>query len=293
MSETRYSLDYCTSLPRFQRGVSLLCWAYNEEELIGEFLDKAVALMDATCSDYEIVLVDDCSTDDTNRIVREKAALHPRIRIHRNRINRNIGYSSRKAIRLARKEFLFWQTIDWSYDISKLRCCLELLESHDVVLGVRRPPTVFRKRWVKPFVAASQLLGFKHLLSRSDSMGKALISVSNYLLIRILFRVPLSDFQNIVFYRTVHLHDLELVSNTSFGNPEMLMKSHWMGLSIAEVPIDFIPRSKGQAKGTRVGTVLKSVKEVFNYWFLWIILGRREHKGKGPIVRLDPQLWRD
>ena len=48
---------------KFDRSVSLLSWAYNEEDSILEFLEKATHLMDSTVEDYEIVLIDDGSTD--------------------------------------------------------------------------------------------------------------------------------------------------------------------------------------------------------------------------------------
>ena len=40
---------------KFDKSVSLLCWAYNEEDSIGEFLENASLLMDSTVEDYEIV----------------------------------------------------------------------------------------------------------------------------------------------------------------------------------------------------------------------------------------------
>ena len=51
-SETQNSLD-----DKFERSVSLLAWAYNEEELIGEFLDRAVALLESCVSEWEIVQI--------------------------------------------------------------------------------------------------------------------------------------------------------------------------------------------------------------------------------------------
>src|SRR5215469_15236737 len=45
--------------------VSLVCYGYNEAESIAEFFDKAVDLLESVTSDYEIVFIDDCSTDGT------------------------------------------------------------------------------------------------------------------------------------------------------------------------------------------------------------------------------------
>jgi len=107
----------------------MLAWAYNEEVLIGGFLERALQSLEETVEDYELVLVDDGSTDRTNEIAQGFAARNPRLRVLRNERNMNIGPSFKRAVASARKEFLFWQTVDWSYDLTHLRIFLELLST--------------------------------------------------------------------------------------------------------------------------------------------------------------------
>lgn len=275
-------------LPKFDRGVSLLCWAYNEEDSILEYLEKAVRLMDETVLDYEIVLIEDGSTDRTYEIASEFQKTHPRLKIFRNECNLNVGISTRRAIQNASKEFLFWETIDWCYDISNLRNFLEHLKTYDIVQGVRRKPVAVKIGFLKPVALIFKLFGIKHLTKRSDTVSKAIISVINYILIRVLYGVPLSDFQNVTFYPTKWIQSIKYEAVSSFANPEGLIKSYWNGMSIKEVPISFIPRSKGEAKGTRPKAIKESVKDVFGLWFKWIIMGRRGRIKKGTICRLDP-----
>ena len=92
----------------------MLCWAYNEEDSIEEYLRRASDLLAATVEDYEIVLIDDASTDRTYTIAKAVQEKNSRIKIFRNETNVNVGISSQRAIQKASKEFLFWQTIDWS-----------------------------------------------------------------------------------------------------------------------------------------------------------------------------------
>lgn len=267
--------------------VSLLCWAYNEEDSIGEYLERALGLMDTTVDDYEIILIEDGSTDRTYEIAAEFQKKNQRLKIFRNERNLNVGISSQRAIKMASKKFLFWQTIDWSYDISDLRMHLEHLKEHDIVQGVRRKPVDVRIRFFKPFALMLKLFGIKHLTKRSDTVSKAFISVINYMLIRLLFRVPLSDFQNITFYPTKWIQSIEYEAKSSFANPEGLIKSYWNGMSIKEVSISFIARSKGEAKGTRLKAIINSVIDIFRLWFKWVVFGRRCFIKKGQIYRLD------
>ena len=273
-------------LPKFDQSVSLLCWAYNEEDSIDGYLDHATQLMGDAVEDYEIVLIDDGSTDRTYEIAKAFQEKHPRLKIFRNECNLNVGFSIRRAIQNASKEFLFWQTIDWCYDISDLREYLEHLKMYDIVQGVRRKPVQVKIKLLKPFVAFIRFFGIKHLTRRSDTVSKAVVSVFNYLLIRILFRIPLSDFQNVTFYPTRWIQSIKYESKSSFTNPEGLIKSFWAGKSIKEVPINFIPRSRGEAKGTRIKSIMTSVQDIFALWFEWVVLGKRGRIQKGRIYRI-------
>ena len=270
-------------MKKFDRSVSLLCWAYNEEDSIQGYLEKATQLMETTVEDYEIVLIDDGSTDQTYEIAKAFQEKNSRLKIFKNERNLNVGISSQRAIQRASKEFLFWQTIDWCYDISDLRLFLEYLKAYDIVQGVRRRPVDVKVKFFKPFVSILKLFGMKHLTQRSDTVQKAIVSLINYLLIRLLFKVPFSDFQNVTFYPTKWIQSVKYEAKSSFANPEGLIKSYWNGMSIKEVPINFLPRSRGEAKGTSLKAIANSVKDILKLWFQWVILGKRGEIKKGKI----------
>lgn len=273
---------------KFDHSVSMLCWAYNEEASIVEFIERASKLMESTVVDYEIILIDDCSTDRTYELALACQKYNPSLKVFRNEKNLNVGISGPRAIKMASKEFLFWQTIDWCYDIRNLRIFLEYLKAYDIVQGVRRKPVNVKFKFLKPLVAILKLLGIKHLTRRSDTVTKAIVSVINYILIRLLFRIPLSDFQNVTFYPTKWIQSNKFESKSAFFNPEGIIKSYWKGMSVKEVPISFIPRNKGVAKGTRPKAIMNSVKDILRLWFKWVILGKRTFIKKGTIYRLNP-----
>jgi glycosyltransferase involved in cell wall biosynthesis len=250
------------ALGKFDRSVSLLAWAFNEEMIVGSFLERAVALLDSTVMDWEIVFVDDCSTDRTLEILRAFAARVPRVRVIRHERNMNVGMACRTAVANAKKDFLFCQTVDWSYDISKLRVLLELLKHFDVVQGVRPVPI----RLLSHIPVVRSIYRVRH---RSDSLYKAIISLGNYYTLRILFGVPFHDFQNVTFYPTSLAQKLQLAGRTSFVNPEMLLKSYYQGARFIEVPIRFLPRTRGIAKGTRPRAVMRSIVDTARNWLSW------------------------
>ncbi len=270
---------------KFNASVSCLCWAYNEELLIQGFLIRLNDLLSEAIEDYEIVVVDDGSRDRTNAIIREMQKTIPQIVLVENPVNKNVGYCVRRAIQSARKEYLFWQTIDWSYDISHLRSFLEFLKDFDVVAGTRRPALPKELSGFQKVFRLARVFGFDHIRHRSDNLRKAMVSLINYGLIRLLFGVPISDYQNVVFYRTSLIQSFQYEALSSFANPEGLFRAYWAGARIKEVPIPFIPRTAGVAKGTKFKAILKSVKDIFRLWFRWCVLGKKPFVKKGEIVR--------
>ena len=273
-------------MQKFDRSVSLLCWAYNEEPNIAEYLAKASSLMDSTVEDYEIVLIDDGSTDRTYDIAKTVQNNDGRLKIFRNGKNLGSGISHRVAISKASKDFLFWQTVDWAYDISELRKSLEHLKTFDVVQGVRLGAVSGRRR-SGALQRLFHLFRWKHLKRRSDSLSKAFVSVVNYLLVRVLFRVPVSDFQNVTFYSTGWIQSVQFEARSAFANPEGLIKAYWSGMTIKEVPIGFIPRQRGVAKGTRFPAIRAAIFDIIRLWFKWTVLGNRGRITKGQVISLD------
>jgi glycosyltransferase involved in cell wall biosynthesis len=240
----------------------MLAWGYNEEGLVEKFLDQAFSLLDSTVIDYEIIFVNDGSTDQTGPIVDSYANRNDHLKVIHHTSNQNVGAACRNAITAAKQEYLFWQTVDWSYDLKHLRIFLELLRYFDVVQGIRPIP-------VRPLSTIPFIRSFYRLPSRSDSLRKAIISLGNYYLLRFLFGVPFHDFQNVTFYPTKAIQKILLQGNSSFINPECLFKTYRNGLRYIEVPIPFIPRNKGTGKGTKFSSILGSIVEIFLNWISW------------------------
>src|SRR5215470_14425807 len=251
--------------------LSMLGWALNEEVSIGEYIVKAEACLREVTDDFEVVIIDDGSTDRTWAIACEYQKTRPWLRLYQNERNRGPGYNTKRAISLATKDYLFWQTVDWAYDIREMLASLRLLGKYEVLQGVRLAP-------ISP-------LGL--FAKRSDHFGKAVVSITNYLLIRFLFRFPLRDYQNVTVYPRALIQSVKLESESSFTNPECLLKVWWKGVTIKEIPVPFIKREKGIAKGTRLASIMSAVHDIGFWWIRWIVLGRRADKGRGRVVGWD------
>ncbi len=248
---------------------SMLGWALNEQENIAAYIERGEEFLASLTSNYELIIIDDGSTDRTWEIATKYQDTRPWLRLYQNDRNRGSGYNTKRALSLAQKDYVFWQTVDWSYDITNIGACIGLVQQYDVLQGVRSNiktlPELFQRR--------------------SDNPYKAVISIVNYLLVRLLFQLPLSDFQNVTVYPRGLIQSIQLESESAFTNPECLLKAWWKGATIKEIPTPFMRRRNGQAKGTRPKAILTAIEDVFRWWFRWIILGKRTDKGRGKVIR--------
>ncbi len=239
----------------FRPPLSMLGWALNEEENLAEYVQRAETFLSSVSDDYELVLIDDGSTDRTWALAGELQATRPWLTILKNDRNRGPGYCYRRGIAAASKQYFMAQTVDWAYNIDAFRPLMDKLREYDILQGVR--PGEF---------------SLSVLRRRSDSFYKGVVSLTNYALIRVLFQLPFADFQNVTVCPTRLAQALTLESEGSFTNPEVMMKLYWGGASFLQVPVLFQKRGRGKGTGTRAGAIAKSIGEIVGSWCRWIVL---------------------
>lgn len=244
---------------KFDGSVSMVAWGYNEEVLIEGFLRRALYLLELTCQHYEFVFINDCSTDRTGEIAESIAREAPRMRVIHNERNLGMGGAANVAVHAARNAHVFWQTVDWAYDLTELRCFLELTKRFDLVVGTR--PVIWRPFGHIPFL--SWMLGIR---TRADTVLHGLVSLTNYYALRMLFGVRLHDFQNIQIYPKRLIEKFDIKSSSSFIAPEMLYKCYLLGATFMEVPVRFIPRRAGKSRGIYPRSIMRSLRDIAKGW---------------------------
>ena len=245
--------------------ISLLTWALNEEENVEDFFNKAIIFLDAISEDYEIIFVNDGSTDCTGNKVQKIALSNPRIKYFENPKNLGVGFSMRFAISCSTKKYVFWQTLDWSYDLSEIK---SILTQQDI-----NEQTIYHGARVKNFLTM-----FSGINKRSDNLWKGIISLVNFIIIKVLFRLPFHDVQNISFIPGNYIRSLDIYSSSSFISPEILIRSYNAGMRFIEFKVEFVPRRNGKAKGTRFRSVLKSIHQILQF--------RITHRGSKELRKL-------
>jgi dolichyl-phosphate beta-glucosyltransferase len=125
--------------PKAAAYLSLVIPAFNEDRRIGQSLERILSFFRAQSYPFEIIVVDDGSSDRTVEVVRGIAASDPRLRVEPQSQNRGKGEAIRKGMLLAGGKYLFFSDADLSVPIEAVPDFLSRLEAgYDVAVGSRR-----------------------------------------------------------------------------------------------------------------------------------------------------------
>lgn len=117
--------------------LSVVIPAYNEESRIVPSIERIVQYLNASHKDYELIVVDDGSSDRTAGVVQNLAKGNPKIRLLSNPQNEGKGNSVKKGVLAAKGDVIFFTDADLSTPIEEIEKFLEELKRHDIVIGSR------------------------------------------------------------------------------------------------------------------------------------------------------------
>ncbi len=117
--------------------VSIILPAYNEAGHLDDEVARITTAMESSRYSWEIIAVDDGSTDGTRERLRELAADDERIRLFEHRRNLGSGGARRTGTRAARGDVVVWTDVDMTYPNDQIPALVDSLEGYDQVVGAR------------------------------------------------------------------------------------------------------------------------------------------------------------
>jgi glycosyltransferase involved in cell wall biosynthesis len=137
-------VDLTTNRPL---SISVFFPCYNEQDNVEQTAQRAVEVLEGLGADYEIILVNDGSADQTGARADAIAAGNKRVRVVYHPHNMGYGAALQSGIRAAKKELIFFTDGDGQFDIGEIKLLLPLITQNDIVCGYRldRKDPIMRK----------------------------------------------------------------------------------------------------------------------------------------------------
>ncbi len=220
--------------------ISLFFPAWNEEDYVERAVTRALDVLPRLTDDFEIIIVNDASTDRTQEISEALAAQIPQLRVITHSMNLKLGGAMRTGLAASTKDLVVYSDIDLPWDLRELERALHLMD----------------------YLEADMICAFRFDRT-SEGPRRILYSYVYNLLIRALFDVNIKDvnFSFKVMHRRV-LESIELKSLGSFIDAELVVKAVRKGFRVFQMGVDYFPRTRGVSTLSSPSVIMKMLREL-------------------------------
>lgn len=217
---------------------------WNEQDYIERAIDAAREecedlMAGGDIADYEMIIVDDASTDATLEIAARLAQQDHRVRVVRHPENRKLGGSMKSGFTAATGDLVLYTDADLPFDMHDVHKAIRLLRYYDadVVSAYRFDRT-------------------------GEGYVRTVYSFFYNMMVRVLFGVRMRDI-NFAFKlcRTRIFDNVSLKSEGSFIDAELVVKAHKYGYSVIQFGVDYFPRTRGVSTLSSPSVIVKILRE--------------------------------
>lgn len=220
--------------------LSLFLPAWNEEEYVERTVARAKVVLDRLSDDWEIIVVNDASTDRTRELAEGLGKRDARIRCVSHEVNQKLGGSMKTGFASSTKDIVIYSDMDLPFDLNELERALHLLD----------------------YLEADMICAFRFDRT-SEGLKRIIYSYVYNTLIQQVFDVQMKDinFSFKVVHRRV-LEAIELKSQGSFIDAELVVKAIRRGFKVFQMGVDYFPRTRGISTLASPSVIVKMLKEL-------------------------------
>jgi len=215
---------------------------WNEGKNLEQVVNKAIPVAKKVAKSWEIIMVDDGSSDNTAEIAKELESKNLSLRLVSHQPNRGYGAALRDGFTNARYNLVVFTDGDGQFDFSEVTKFLDKIENADIVIGHRK------KRLDNPF---------RHLLMN-------LLKIWDLVLFGFYFRDIDCGFK--LFKKEALDKIMPLKSEGAMITTEILAKAKKANLKILQVEVSHYPRIYGDQSGGNLRVILRAIRESISLW---------------------------
>ena len=220
------------------KSLSVFFPCYNEEGTVETLTKDAVKVASAITSDFEVIIINDGSSDSTAEIAERLAEEMPQVRLVNHEVNSGYGAALQTGFRAATKEYIFYTDGDCQFDIKELPKLLPLADKYDIVSGYR--------------------------INRQEGPLRKLNAFCWGTLVCILFNMKVRDIDcAFKLYKREIFDNIEMRSTGALIDSEILARATRKGYSIGQIGVKHYPRLTGVSTGAKISVIVRAFKELF------------------------------
>lgn len=216
--------------------------AYNEEANIETTIHKAVTVLPTIAFKWEILIVNDGSTDRTGEIAAKLAVKNHNIKVVTHSPNRGYGAALKSGWAASRYPWVAFTDSDGQFDFAEIKKFLPYTKEADLILGYR--------------------------VKRGDSLMRSVYTFGWSTLAKVLLGLDVKDYS--CGFKLIKKKVFEVVQplegEEKVTQIELLVKAKRLGFKIVEVGVHHYPRKFGQQTGANLKVVIKSIIDLFQLW---------------------------
>lgn len=233
--------------------LSLIVPAYNEEELIEKAVSTNLKILGESGIDFEVIVIDDGSTDNTLNIVEEHFSNHERVFVVSKRLNEGLGSAILKGVEVASKSNITFMPTDSPLSKSVLKSFIENIDCADILIGYR-----------------TNRKGYTTRMKFNSKVYHWLISN--------LYNLNLKDYNWVHLYKKSIFQNghIEISSKGIFMLAEILIKANWAGHSFYEFPVEYTERESGVPTASSWKAAFKTVRDTLGFYYNFVILNDKK-----------------
>ena len=229
--------------------ISLIISAYNEESIIEDCVQTCIDSLSTHFDDYELILINDASTDRTGQLMDELAEKHPKTITLHNKTNLNMGASIQRGMLTAKMDYVTFNAADLPLNPDKYKGIIEKAPDADMIVVER--------------IKYSGTTNWRRL---SSTLNRALM--------RILFPIlkrKISDTNYLQITRkTILPFIMPNAKDPIFTWPEMIFRARRLKLNVVTAKAEYIPKHERKGAFGKPHDILWAMKEMLIFRYdLW------------------------
>ncbi len=222
--------------------ISLVLPAYNEADNIEPMVAEATPALEANADDYEIIVVDDGSADQTAAVTRRVMETHPYVRLIQHPVNQGFGAAVFSGFTNAEKDWIFYTDADRQFVLSELERFVPYLDQADLIAGYRAP--------------------------RQDPFLRVFYGKGWSMLCTLLFGYTVRDVDcGFKLFRREIIEQLAptIASRGATFSIEWLVRAKRAGFRFVELPVTHRPRVAGSQTGANISVITRAFRELVRF----------------------------